>query len=372
MTALGEPPDERWAAARNILCVRLDSIGDVLMTGPAMRALRGGPEASERRITLLTSKSGAEVARLMPEVDECIVYDAPWLKASERRTDAARDREMIDRLRERRFDAAVIFTVYSQNPLPSALLCHLAGVPLRLAHCRENPYQLLTDWVPETEPHDEVRHEVRRQLDLVAAVGCRTPDERLALSVSDEARSGLTTMLEREGLSRGGTWAVIHPGSTAPARRYPPEQYVEVADGLGALGWRVVFTGDSGERALVEEIRATMRTQAVSLAGQLDLEGLAALLEVAPVLVSNNTGAAHIAAAVGTPVVDVYALTNPQHTPWGVPHRVLFHDVPCRYCYKSVCPEGHHACLRLVAPEAVVHATVEIARPAPTREPSRG
>ncbi|MGA8351985.1 MAG: glycosyltransferase family 9 protein, partial [Isosphaeraceae bacterium] len=70
----------------------------------------------------------------------------------------------------------------------------------------------------------------------------------------------------------------------------------------------------------------------------------------------NNTGPVHVAAAVGTPVVDLYALTNPQHTPWGVPNRVLNHDVPCKYCYKSVCPEGHHHCLTLVPPEAVVEA----------------
>ena len=93
-----------------------------------------------------------------------------------------------------------------------------------------------------------------------------------------------------------------------------------------------------------------------SLVARLDLAGLAALLSVAPLLVANNTGPVHVAAAVGTPVVDLYALTNPQHTPWLVNHRALSHDVPCKYCYKSVCPEGHHNCLRLVTPERVVRA----------------
>ena len=88
-----------------------------------------------------------------------------------------------------------------------------------------------------------------------------------------------------------------------------------------------------------------MEAPSHSLAGQLGLADLAALIALAPVLVTNNTGPAHVAAAVGTPVVDLYALTNPQHTPWGVPSRVLFHDVPCKFCYKSVCPERHHDCL---------------------------
>jgi len=68
----------------------------------------------------------------------------------------------------------------------------------------------------------------------------------------------------------------------------------------------------------------------------------------------------HIAAAMGVKVVDLYALTNPQHTPWGVASRVLFHDVPCKYCYKSICPKGHHRCLKLISPRAVVRAANEL------------
>ena len=97
-----------------------------------------------------------------------------------------------------------------------------------------------------------------------------------------------------------------------------------------------------------------------SLAGRLSLGELGALIEAADLLICNNTGPAHIAAAVGTPVVDLYALTNPQHTPWQVESRVLFHDVPCRNCYKSVCPAGHHDCLRRVPPERVAEAAREL------------
>ncbi|HWW73137.1 MAG TPA: glycosyltransferase family 9 protein, partial [Duganella sp.] len=97
-----------------------------------------------------------------------------------------------------------------------------------------------------------------------------------------------------------------------------------------------------------------------SLAGELDLGRLGAAIALTPVLVCNNTGPAHVAAALGTPVVDLYALTNPQHTPWQVESRVLFHDVPCRYCYKSVCPQGHHACLAGVEPGRVVTAVLSL------------
>jgi lipopolysaccharide heptosyltransferase II len=311
----------------------------------------------------VTSPAGADVARLAPELDDVIVYDAPWMKATAPRVDSRPDYAMAERLGQGAFDGAVIFTVFSQSPLPAAMLCYLADVPLRLAHCRENPYQLLTDWAPESEPERGIRHEVRRQLDLVAAIGCRTSDERLSLRVPAAARDRVCRILDELGLDREAPWVVVHPGASAPSRRYPPASFAAAARRLVLEDrWRVVFTGAEAERQLVEEVRALMGAPSDSLVGYLDLAELAALLSLSPLLISNNTGPAHVAAAVGTPVVSLYALTNPQHTPWAVPSRVLSHDVPCKNCFKSVCPEHHHNCLRLVPPDAVVSAARELAR----------
>jgi lipopolysaccharide heptosyltransferase II len=353
-----------WESAERLLCIRLDSLGDVLMMTPAIRALRAGRPG--RRITLLTSPSGAAVARLVPEIDDVLVYEAPWVKESPARPDGARDRDMIRRLQAARFDAAVIFTTFSQSPLPAAMLCYLADIPLRLAHCREKVYGLLSDWVPDPEPAEEIRHEVRRQLDLVATVGARTEDERLSLTVPDRARDAVRALLRAPGIAADTRWAVLHPGSTAASRRYPPELFAAVARRLvSEHGWQIVVTGSEEERALTREIAHASGAPLHDLAGMLDLAGLAALIAAAPVLITNNTGPSHVAAAVGTPVVCLYALTNPQHTPWLVPSRVLSNDVPCRWCYRSVCPEGHHACLRGVPPEAVVTAALDLAASRP-------
>jgi ADP-heptose:LPS heptosyltransferase len=331
-----------WHEVKNLLCVRLDSLGDVLMTTPAMRALR---QTFGCRLTLLTSPAGAALDGLLPEADEVLVWRAPWMKG----TPAGDDLAFLDKLRG--FDAAAIFTVYSQSALPAAYLCRLAGIPRRLAHSRENPYHLLTDWVPDPEPGSTVRHEVRRQLDLVAAVGGRTDDERLSFRVPSLARERVAA------LELPSPLVVVHPGASAASRRYPPESY---ARALELLGCEVVFTGDAAERDLVEGVRAIMGVRSRSLAGQLSLAELGALIEAADLVICNNTGPAHIAAALGTPVVDLYALTNPQHTPWQVESRVLFHDVPCRNCYKSVCPTGGHECLRGVPPERVAAAAREL------------
>lgn len=346
-----------WQSARKLLAVRLDNLGDVLMTTPALRALRDSGPC--RQITLLASPAGAAVAPFVPEIDRTLVADAPWLPGTADAPEALL--ETAAHLRAEAFDAAVIFTVYSQNPLPAALLCWLAGIPLRLAHCRENPYRLLSDWLPDPEPHETLRHEVRRQLDLVAAVGAATANERLSFRLRAEDCVAARARLRAAGIDPERRWAVIHPGASAASRRYPPEHFAAALDRLADLpDLQLVFTGEGGESELIEAIRRRSRRPAASLAGKFALGELAAVIAGADLLVANNTGPVHIAAALGTPVVDIYALTNPQHAPWQVPSRVLFHDVPCRFCYRSTCPQNHHACLRLLDPERVARAAREL------------
>jgi lipopolysaccharide heptosyltransferase II len=359
-----------WQDARSILCVRLDNLGDVLMTTPAIRALKTA--RPHRKITLLASASGVEAANHIPEVDEAIRYDAPWSKHAvpPPPTDFLEMRRTLD---EKAYDAAVIFTVYSQNPMPAAMLAYLAGIPLRLAYCRENPYHLLTDWMPETEPAQGVRHEAQRQLDLVRAVGARTADTRMNFSVPHEAEEALEVLLDEAGLNSPAEYLVVlHPGATAESRRYPAERFAEVARQLTAMNeCQVVVTGSSEERELTRAVcEPSLSTGRIhDFGGRLSLAELGALIAKADVLISNNTGPVHIASAVGTPVVDLYALTNPQHTPWQVPNRVLFKDVPCKYCYKSACPKGHHECLRGVPVESVVTAAMELLDNAPSGRP---
>ncbi|MBL0727189.1 glycosyltransferase family 9 protein [Piscinibacter sp. HJYY11] len=330
------------------------------MSTPAMRALKQGGA----RLTLLGSRSGAAVARHVPLIDDTIVYDAPWVKGPEH--GSAADLELIATLRDRAFDAAVIFTVCTQSALPAAMACRLAGIPLRLAHCRENPYGLLTDWVHDREVcEDGMRHEVRRQLDLVRSVGLHTPDERLAFECLPDDVTRMQRKLAAAGGDPARSYVVIHPGATAASRRYPPERFGQAADILQReTGCQVVFTGGPDERELVARARQAMQAHTgapvVSLAGALSLGELAALLAGAHTTVCNNSGPAHLCAALGTPVVVLYALTNPQHTPWQVRSRVLNHEVPCRNCLKSICPQGHHACLLEVQAPAVARAALEL------------
>jgi lipopolysaccharide heptosyltransferase II len=344
-----------WLQARRILCVRLDSLGDVLMCTPAMRALRQAVPG--RTLTLLSSPSGAAALPFVPELDDAIAWSAPWTKSAAPAATPA----PIATLAARAFDAAVIFTTYTQSALPAALLCQLAGIPLRLAHCRENPYDLLTDWVPDPEPATLVRHEVQRQLALVQRVGCRSADLGLSFVPRPADFTAARARLTAAGIDPDRPWILLHPGASAASRRYPAGHWAHVLRLLAQeLRLPLVLTGSAEEGELVDGIQFASAVPAVSLAGRLALGELGAALRLAAIVVTNNTGPAHMAAAVGTPVVDLYALTNPQHTPWNVRSRVLFHDVPCRFCYRSTCPEGHQACLDGVAPQRVAEAVREL------------
>jgi lipopolysaccharide heptosyltransferase II len=355
-----------WDDARRVLCVRLDNMGDVLMTTPAMRALK--ESLPGRSLTLLASRAGARLAHHLPEIDAAIGYDAPWMKHDGPAL-PSEDLTLVASLVGMRFEAAVIFTVFTQSALPAALLCQLSGIPLRLAHCRENPYRLLTDWVPETDTHERARHEVRRQLDLVATVDATVADERLSFRVSAEERLHAMLKLVDAGIDPERDVVVVHPGATASSRRYDPKRFGAAAGEIADLfGCQVAVTGSASERDLAEFVRVSSGPEAFSLAGALTLGEFGAVIERSPLLVSNNTGAVHIAAAMGTPVVDLYALTNPQHTPWLVPNRVLSRDVPCRNCYKSVCPEAHHRCLDGIGVDEIVAAARELWNPCERRQ----
>ncbi len=353
-------PQRAWAAARNVLCVRLDSMGDLLMTTPALRAVRDG---GRRRVTLLTSPAGAITAAYLPDMDDVFVYDAPWMKATAPRASSAPEFAMIERLRAGAFDAAIIFTVFSQNPLPSAMLAALADIPLRLAHCHENPYQLLTDWVRTPNRRGASATRCGGNSTSWLPWATQSADDRLAFAVPTGGAGAGRRDARRSGPRPPRPWLVLHPGATAPSRRYPAAGFAAAARILAVEdGWQVVFTGDASERELVAEVREAMGVPSIALVDALDLGELGALIALAPLVLTNNTGPAHLAAAVGTPVVDLYALTNPQHTPWAVPCRVLSHDVPCRNCFKSVCPMGHHHCLTLITPDVVVAAVRDLAR----------
>ncbi|WP_432533216.1 glycosyltransferase family 9 protein [Kineococcus arenarius] len=333
-----------------VLAARLDNDGDVLLTGPAVRAL-----AARASVDVLASPAGAGAARLLPGVDEVLVFDPPWSGFSPAAVDPAAVQDLVSAVRERGYDEAVVFTSFHQSPLPLALLLRLAGVARISATSEDYPGSLLdVRHRREGGPRADA-HEAEAALELAAAAGFPVPagdDGRLRV---------LTTAPPPPGLP--ASYVVVHPGASVPARAPLPEQAAGIVEALRHAGRDVVVTGGPGERRLTAAVAGH---GAVDLGGRTDLPGLAAVLAAADAVVVGNTGPAHLAAAVGTPVVSLFAPVVPaaRWAPHGVPH-VLLGDqsAACRGSRARECPVPGHPCLAGVGAREVV-AAVEALAPA--------
>jgi ADP-heptose:LPS heptosyltransferase len=334
-----------------VLAVRLDSDGDVLLTGPALRALRRGSE----RLDLLVSPAGAAAAQLLPDVDDVLVFDAPWSGFRPPPLDPGAIEALVRRLRAGRYDEAVVFTSFHQSPLPAALLARMAGISRVAGTSEDNPGSLL-DVRPRRVPGrcdaggPDGGHEVEAALALAAAAG-HPP------GAADDARLAVRRPLPKVAhLLPAEPFVVVHPGASVPARALDLPTAHRLTAALAADGWAGGAPGGPGEARL---------TAAAAAAGALDLGGrtsfaeLAAVLDAAACVVVGNTGPAHLAAAVATPVVSLFAPVVPAErwAPWGVPHVLLGdQEAPCRGTRARECPVPGHPCLAGVDGAEVVAA----------------
>lgn len=313
----------RWRSVRRLLAVRLDALDRVLMTTPALTALR--ERTPEMQLTLLTTPDGSAAEPHLGMLDELLTFRAPWLADTGADPDErviGSELALIEVLAARRFDAAIVFTSCSQSALPAALLCKLAGIPLRLAQCADNPHELLSDWLPEPVCDDgtagDPRHEVQRQLDLVAAVGFRGGDERLRFQWQPTETLAMRRKFGIVGGDLRRPYIVAHPGATGG---YPADELGRAAALLAvATGCQIVFAGGPDELERVLQARRAMReVNSISLAGCLHLGELAALLAGAQALICDLGGPAQLAAATGTPLVLLEpAEADPRRHPWKV------------------------------------------------------
>jgi ADP-heptose:LPS heptosyltransferase len=337
--------------SRHVLVVRLDSMGDVLICGPAVRAVAAGA----RWVTVLAGPLGAPAARLLPGVDDVLEWDCPWIAADPQDLDAGDIAELVRRLSGARIDEAVILTSYHQSALPTALVLRMAGVGRITAISEDYPGRLLDVRVPP--PPDGPEPE--RMVAVARAGGFELP-------AGDDGRLAVRDLLPPPAGLPAHPYLVVHPGTSAPARAYPVESWRAVVAALTARGRHVLVTGSRGEAALTAEVAdaAVVPGHARDCGGLFDLDQLAATLRSAAAAIVANTGPAHLAAAVGTPVVSLFAPVVPasRWAPYGVP-TVLLGDqqAECRGSRARECPVPGHPCLRSVSPDDVVGAAEQLA-----------
>ncbi|HEX6992657.1 MAG TPA: glycosyltransferase family 9 protein [Gammaproteobacteria bacterium] len=356
-----------WLRARRLLVIRADNIGDVVMTGPALRAIRRALPDAE--LTLLASPAGAEAAPLLPWIDDVICRRVLWQDLGRLAFDPARERALIEELEARRFDGAVILTSFSQSPHPAALVAWLAGIPLRAGASREES-TVLTHRTP-FGPFE--RHQAERNLALVAALGFPVDDGALEIRVPTDADGRAAEMLAAHGV--GGTpYLLWNPWASAAARTYDPIRGADAARAIAeAADMRVVITAHARDADDAARLAERIGVRAIDLGGRTSVTELAALVARAAVVLTSHTSVMHLADALRVPVVVPFSGTDllAQWTPRHGPHVVLSRTTDCTPCYAFECPRGHE-CLPFT-PHEVARAALALlersaASPAPRRE----
>ncbi|MCW2615699.1 MAG: glycosyl transferase [Frankiales bacterium] len=337
-----------------VLVTRLDSDGDVLLAGPAVRAVA----ASGERVVLLVGPRGASAGRLLPGVDEVVVWSCPWIEADPPPVDPASVDGLVSLVRERGVERALVLTSFHQSALPLALLLRLAGVRWIGAHSADYPGSLLD---LRLQLPDTGLHEAQRQLRLAETAGFLLPAGDLgALAVREP-------LPDTRALTGGPPYVVVHPGASVPSRAPVPSWTAELVEALHADGHRVVVTGGPDERALTRDVAGS---RGRDLGGATDLAQLGDVLARAECVVVGNTGPSHLAAAVATPVVSLFAPVVPAERwrPYRVPH-VLLGDqhAGCASSRARTCPVPGHPCLQGVPVAAAAAAVRGLVSPAVLR-----
>ncbi|WP_435820963.1 HAD-IIIA family hydrolase [Micromonospora musae] len=326
-----------------VLVVRADSAGDVLVTGPAIRAVAAGAD----RVVMLCGPRGRAAADLLPGVDELVEHRLPWIDPAPGPVSPQDMHALTARLAALGADEAIVFTSFHQSPLPLALLLRMAGVPRVAAISDDYPGSLLDlrHRVPAGVP------EAERALSLAAAAGYGLPDgDQPVLRLRADAVPRPPASLGPPG------YVVLHPGSSVPSRACPPEVAVRIGRTLADAGYRLVVTGTPQERELTAAVAGHT---GLDLGGRTGLAELAGVIANAAAVVVGNTGPAHVAAACGVPVVSLFAPTVPfgQWGPYRVPTvRLGDASAGCRDTRAADCPVPGHPCLATIEPAEVLTA----------------
>jgi ADP-heptose:LPS heptosyltransferase len=292
-------------------------------------------------VTFLTGPRGRAAAELLPGVDEVVEWQAPWVDFDSPELTSGHVDSLVKQLRDIRPDRVFVFTSFHQSPLPFALICRMADVPWVGAICDDYPGTLLDlrHHVPDGIPEPE------RALSLARAGGCvLPPDDDGGLRITQSALPG-----ELADAVLSAPFVAFHPGAAVPARQPTAGRSAAMVRALVEAGHRVVVTGGSDETDLTAVVADDA---AVDLGGRTDLAALAAVFAAARVVVVPNTGPAHLAAAVGAPVVSLFAPVVPasQWIPYG--QRVIRlgdQDAPCQLTRARECPVFGHPCLDGIA-----------------------
>lgn len=320
-------------------------VGDAVLAIPAMKAVREHLPDSE--ITLLARPWVAGLFTSAPFIDEVWKEAKPaglsgWMRIS-------RD------VRARQFDLGLLFP----NSFESALMMFLGGVPRRVGYATDGRQWMLTRSIA---PRNEMRHQVEYYLELARLLDANAPRPSIEIQATAAERESARVLLRGEGIAENRRFLVLNPGAAyGSAKRWHEDRFASAADMLAQdLGLDVVLVGSQSERGIAEQIASRIQCKCAVLSGKTSLEALVGVLAESSLMLTNDSGPMHIAAALGVPTVAVFGSTDERVTgPCGPRTRIVKNPVECSPCLLRECPIDHR-CMNGVTVEDVRRAAMEL------------
>jgi heptosyltransferase-3 len=333
---------------KNILIIKLRYIGDVLLATPTLRAIK--VTQLDARVTMMVNRGTEDVLSGNPDLDEIIVLDKGSLAAQSR---------LISGLRSRRFDTVIDLTDGDR----SAFLSWVSGALIRIGfndeqRWRGHYYTQVVQSVPG------VRHRIDRDLEALKLLGIQAGSKDPQLWLTPEEMNSADQLLNQLGVQRSQPMVILQPGARYWFKAWPPERFAELADQLvSQYGCQVLIGGSNQDIDLAEQIRQMAKCNPIVMAGRTTIKQFAAIAKKSVLFVGSDSGAMHIASAVGTPVVGMFGPSNPREWgPRGGPVEVLYKELDCRSCFHPTCIRGEENCMKLIAVHEVVTAAQRFLR----------
>ena len=308
---------------RNILVIDFGQLGDVVLSLPALRAIR--ERFPKAKITVAIGKPGKEIINLSGYGDETIEVDRVALRDGATLVSIGRIFKLVGEVRRKKYD----FVIDLHSLSETNLLGFLSGAPRRLYARRPGrSIDLLSNYQPRPPQEGKHAHAVDRYLDVLKPLGITNPPRLPQLKTAAAADAAVEALLKKENANSGTLLVGIFPGAGHPGRRWPMEHFADVADHLiRNKRVRVIVFAGPEERPLVPQMRTLFPSSTIFF-DRLTIPQLISAQARLTLLISNDTGPMHTAAAVGTPVVVLMDRLDPHSfTPLGDQHRLIFGGV---------------------------------------------
>jgi heptosyltransferase-3 len=331
---------------RNILIIKLRYIGDVLLATPTMRAIKAA--WSDVRVTMMVNRGTEDVLSGNPDVDEIVVLDKGSLAAQWR---------LIVGLRRRGFDTVIDLTDGDR----SAFLSWISGAPVRIGFNDEHRWRGRC-YTQVVHPAPGVQHRIDRDLEALKPMSIQTGSKDPQLWLTPEEENSADQLLDQLGVQRSQSIVILQPGARYWFKAWPPERFAELADHLTSqYGSQVLIGGSYQDIDLAQQIQQMAKSSPVIMAGRTTIKQFAAIAKKSALFVGSDSGAMHIAAAVGTPMVALFGPSNPDEWgPRGGEVEVIYKGLDCRICFHPTCLRGEQNCMQLITIDEVLMAAARL------------